>query len=64
MTSTANALISLLFNIIILYKKRPFYKMHFNALGVRKRLKVYYVYKVIFVPPRYASVIFDFIVFF
>jgi hypothetical protein len=38
--------------------------MHFNALGVRKRLKVYYVYKVIFVPPRYAYVIFDFIVFF
>ena len=64
MTSTANALISLLFNIIILYKKRPFYKMLFNALDERKRSNVYYVYKVIFVPPRYASVIFDFIVFF
>jgi hypothetical protein len=38
--------------------------MHFNALDKRKRSNVYYVYKVIFVPPTYASVIFDFIVFF
>jgi hypothetical protein len=38
--------------------------MHFKALDKRKRSNVYYVYKVFSVPPRYAYVIFDFIVFF
>jgi hypothetical protein len=38
--------------------------MLFNSLDERKRFKVYYVYKVISVPPTYASVIFDFIAFF
>jgi hypothetical protein len=38
--------------------------MHFNALGVRKRLNVYYVYKVFFVAWRYVYVILHFIDFF